>query len=445
MKTAEKKAHRIVAQLQQAGHTAYLAGGCVRDHLLGRQPKDYDIATDAKPEEIQALFSKTLDIGAAFGAVVVVDDGIPFDVTTFRSEAGYTDNRHPEAVTFTDAKADARRRDFTVNGLFYDTREDTVIDYVDGRKDLEAHLIRAIGDPAERFNEDYLRMLRAVRFAATLDFSIEDQTATAIRQAAHHITSISAERVRDELVRLLVEAPRSGDALLMLRSCGLLEHILPEVEAMSGQEQPPEFHPEGDVLTHTVMMLNSMTNADTQLAFAVLLHDVGKPPTAKTVREDDGSERIRFDRHANVGADMAEDILRRLRFSRSEIEAITTCIRGHMRFMDVQSMRDATLRRLIGRPTFETELELHRLDCLCSHGALDNYAFLEDFRTALRNAPVLPPPWISGHDIMKLGVREGPRVGHWLRVAYEAQLNTQFGNREELLAWLKEQIPSNAD
>lgn len=436
----KESARNIVIQLRNAGFTALFAGGCVRDMLLGRTPRDYDVATSAIPEDVRRLFPDAIEIGAAFGVMQVVRDGIATQVATFRADVGTDDGRHPASIRYANPEEDARRRDFTINGMFYDPVSETVLDYVGGRKDLEAKLIRAIGEPAERFAEDYLRLLRAVRFASTLDFRIETRTADAIRAAAHHIAAISAERIQHELTILLTESPRAGQGLRLLLDMGILDVILHEVVALAGQEQPPEFHPEGDVFTHTANMLDSMRTPSATLAYAVLLHDVGKPSTAERVHTEDGAERLRFHGHAAKGAEIAESIMRRLHMPLKEIEAVSHCIADHMRFMDVQRMRPATLRRMVGAPTFETELELHRLDCLGSHGDLDNYHFLVRYVKELANQPALPPPWITGRDILALGIPEGPDIGRWHRAAYEAQLEGRFSARDDLLAWVREQV-----
>jgi poly(A) polymerase len=433
-------AEKITTTLQHAGFTAYFAGGCVRDALLGRTPKDYDVATDARPEEVEALFPKTLPLGKAFGVIAVIDSGITIEVATFREEVGTLDGRRPETVHFSAATEDAKRRDFTINGLFYDPATKTVLDYIGGREDLEKRVIRAIGDPHLRFQEDHLRMMRAVRFTHTLDFSLDEKTAEAIKQLAPLLPRISAERIEMELSRILVEARHPGDALRDLARLGLLEQIIPEMMPMIGQEQPPQFHPEGDVFEHTVLMLNAMTERSRELAYSVLLHDVGKPPTATIGAGTDGKPRIRFDGHAAVGATMSEAILRRLKLPKKEIEHIVAAIHGHMRFMDVQQMRTATLRKMVGAETFPLELELHRLDCLGSHAMLDNYDFLQAFKDKMASEPILPDPWINGRDCIQLGLSEGKAIGKLLKEAYEGQIENRFADREEALAWLKNQI-----
>ncbi len=432
---------RVVETLTRAGFIAYWAGGCVRDMLLGRDAKDIDIATSALPDQVIALFARTRELGKSFGVVQVLQADIPFEVATFRRDAAYEDGRHPTAVHFSGPEEDAHRRDFTINGLFYDPIAERVVDFVDGRRDIEARVLRAIGRPEERFAEDYLRMLRAVRFSAVLEFPIEEETAQAIHRLAPRIAGVSAERIQQELTRMLVEAPKAGHGLVLLRKLGLLEVILPEVARMAGQAQPPQFHPEGDVFTHTALMLDAMENPTPALAYAVLLHDVGKPPTAQTVTQPDGSERIRFDGHDAAGVEIADRILRRLRLPNADIEAVTHCVGHHMRFMHVREMRRAKLRAMVGAPTFPLELELHRLDCAASHGDFSNYEFLLQFVEELKNEPVLPKPWINGLDIMTLGVPEGPQVGVWHRKAYEAQLEGRFADRDQLLDWLRTALP----
>lgn len=436
-------ARQIVETLRAHDHQAYWAGGCVRDRLLGRSPKDIDVATSARPDAIMALFPHTKAFGKAFGVIAVSHLGHTYEVTTFRRESDYTDGRHPCSVSFTDAREDAQRRDFTINALFYDPLTDEVLDYVGGQADLDAHVIRAVGHADDRFEEDHLRMLRAIRFAGRLDFQLEPTTARAIYNHAPQLTRISVERIRDELVRMLTESVRPGDTLRLARECGLLAVVLPEVEALAGVAQPPAFHPEGDVFTHTQLMLNRMQDPSPELAFAVLLHDIGKPATARIGPSADGSERIRFDGHDKVGAECAERILKRLRFSNAFIRDVTHCVRNHMRFMHVQEMRTAKLRALVHAPTYPIERELHRLDCEASHGQLDNYHFLSRFEATLEDEPELPAPWIRGDDVMALGVPEGQAVGFWLKQAYQRQLNDEAADRDALLAWLRREIKDN--
>ena len=429
----------VVRRLQGAGFIAYWAGGCVRDLVLNRQAKDFDVATNAVPDKVIALFPNAVAVGKSFGVVRIPVEGHWYEVATFRKDAAYEDGRHPSQITFSDPETDAQRRDFTVNALFYDPAHEVVIDYANGLVDLENRIIRAVGNPGERFREDHLRLLRAVRFAATLGFSLDPATAAAIRETAPRITAISVERIREELSRLWVESLRSGDALVMLRDLGLLVQVLPEIDVMQGVQQPPEYHPEGDVFEHTVVMMNTMKTDDVRLAWAVLLHDVGKPPTAQL---KDG--RWRFECHANVGEEAARAIMSRLKFSNDDMNAIAFMVGNHMRFVDVKNMRRATLRRLVGAPTFSQELELHRLDCSSCHGDLENYHYLGEFRRQMESEPVLPPAWINGRDIMALGIKEGPEIGVWRKKAYDAQLEGLCPDRGALLEWLKSEIRDQA-
>jgi poly(A) polymerase len=427
-------------ELRRAGFEAYFAGGCVRDMLMGRPAKDFDIATSARPEEVQSLFPRTVATGKAFGVIQVCSEHVACEVATFRRDLAYLDGRHPAGIEFCGAEQDAARRDFTINGLFLDPETERVIDFVGGRDDIARRVIRAIGNPADRFREDYLRMLRAVRFAGTLEFTLDGPTAAAIAELAPHVADVSAERIQNELSRLLLEAPAPGNGILLLRETGLLRIILPEIERLAGQEQPPAFHPEGDVLTHTAKMLNAMTERSPTLVYAVLLHDVGKPETARSVTQADGSDRIRFDGHAKTGAETAERILKRLRMPNRLTEDVVFCVRNHMRFMDVRQMRQSTLRKLVGAATFPVELELHRLDCVCSHGDVSNYTFLRAFSEQLRSEPVLPAPWVNGHDMIAIGIPEGPEIGKWLKRAYELQLDGQAADRESLLELLRKSL-----
>ncbi len=453
MKNAYDNALNILKEIRAAGFTAYFAGGAVRDQLLGRIPKDYDIATNALPEQIEDLFDKTVPVGKAFGVIMVVQNGIETEVATFREDAGYQDGRRPDSVHFCGAEEDAKRRDFTINGMFYDPIADEVIDYVGGKADLEKKIIRAIGDPDRRFAEDHLRMLRAVRFAHTLGFEIDPATRTAIQNHAADLAKISIERIENEFSRTLVESIRPGDALRELVDLGLMETIIPEILPMIGQEQPSEFHPEGDVFEHTVLMLNLMKAGETpairtagvppalpnsfkkSLAYTVLLHDVGKPDTAFM-----GEDRLRFHGHETKSADMAEEILRRLKLPTKKIKAIVIAVKGHMRFKDVPKMNKSTLRKLMGAETFDLELALHWLDCTGSHGLLDNYDFLLKKAEEMKNEPVLPERWVSGRDLIDLGVPPGPRIGELLKLAYDAQLEGKFDTREKLFQWLEPRL-----
>lgn len=428
-------ARDIVATLRAAGHEAYFAGGCVRDLLLGTEPKDVDIATSARPDEVQALFPRTVAVGAQFGVIVVLSGGGEFEVATFRADGEYLDGRRPESVTFADAAGDARRRDFTVNGLFYDPVAGRVLDFVGGQADLEAGVLRAIGAPEERFAEDKLRLLRGVRFAARLGFEIDPATWEALRAGAAGIHAVSAERIRDELAKILTH-PSRVRGFDLLDASGLLREILPEVETLKGCEQPPEFHPEGDVFVHTRLMLDLLpAEVSLPLVLGVLFHDLGKPPTFQ--RDETG--RIRFNGHEYVSAELSRAIMTRLRFSNAEIEAVDALVRNHMAFKDVQQMRVAKLRRFLARPTIDDELELHRVDCTSSHGLLDNYDFLRAKREEFANEPLIPPPLITGHDLIARGWQPGPKFKEVLEAAQTLQLEGAITSRDEALEWLAAQ------
>jgi poly(A) polymerase len=439
--TPRELANRICATLRRRGHPAYLVGGCVRDLLLGRDPSDYDISTGARPEQVQELFPRSLAVGAKFGVILVVEDGAQVEVATFRSDVGYTDGRHPDKVVYSDsAKEDVHRRDFTINGLLIDPVTDEVLDYVDGRADLRRGVVRAIGDPRARFAEDKLRMMRAVRFAARLAFRIDPETLAAAQSLAAQVAQVSPERSRDELTKLLTEgAARPGFELL--DETGLLAVLLPDVARMKGVEQPPQFHPEGDVWIHTRMMLERLLpGCSPTLAWGVLLHDVGKPPTFAPAKGP--GTRIRFDGHVEVGARMAERICRELRFSNDDTQQIETLVASHLRFKDVRQMRQATLKRFVRLPRFEEHLELHRLDCLSSHGSLDAYEFVRDFLAKTPPEQVRPPRLVTGEDLKAMGICPGPRFKEILLAVEEAQLDGRFSNRESALEFARSMCQS---
>ena len=429
----EKTAREIAARLRESGHIAYFAGGCVRDIVREQTPKDFDIATDAKPDIVQELFSRTYAVGAHFGVILVVENAFQFEVATFRSDDAYVDGRHPSAVHFSSPEEDAKRRDFTINGMFYDPVAEEVIDFVGGRADIAAKFVRAIGDPAQRFAEDRLRMLRAVRFATVLDYKIDNQTWEALVAKAASINEISAERIREELVRIFLSSNRTRGWDL-LDSSGLMRAILPEIDAMKGCQQPEQFHPEGDVFEHTRLMLQFLPETvSVPLIFAVLLHDVAKPRTAAV----DETGRIRFNGHDRIGAEMTEEIMRRLRFSGADIAATVEMVRQHMVFKDVPKMREAKLKRFMARPTFRDELELHRVDCEGSHRMLDNYEFLLRKREEFANEPIIPPPLVRGDDLIALGLKPGPKFGEILEAVETQQLEGKLRTHEEALEWMK--------
>ncbi len=435
-------ARSIVLRLQNAGFTALYAGGCVRDRLMGAEPHDYDIATDAHPEQVQSLFPRTVAVGAHFGVIIVLQDGGEFQVATFRNDGQYLDGRRPESVRFSTPEEDAQRRDFTINGLFFDPIAERLIDYVGGQQDLAARLLRAIGNPYDRFREDRLRMLRAARFATTLGFDLDGPTWRAVCENAPHIHEVSAERIREELVKILL-SPRRVRGFDLLDESGLLREILPEIEALKGCEQPPQFHPEGDVFVHTRIMLKLLPGAvSVPLVLSVLFHDIGKPATFAV--DPDG--RIRFSGHDKLGAEMTEQIMTRLRFSRAEIDATVEAVANHMVFKDVQQMRVAKLRRFLARPHIDDELELHRVDCASSHGLLDNYEFLNSRRVEFSIEPLIPPPLITGRDLIALGLPPNPRFSEILEAVQSRQLEGLLRSRDEALAYLQaELLPSKPD
>ncbi|MGD0259023.1 MAG: CCA tRNA nucleotidyltransferase [Verrucomicrobiota bacterium] len=427
----------IVRRLQRAGFPAFWVGGCVRDFWLGREPGDYDIATSALPAQIERLFQRTIAVGRKFGVMVVVEGGRQFQVATFRAEGDYRDGRHPERVAFGDAEADACRRDFTVNGLFYDPVRKQLHDWVGGEADLRARIIRTVGSPAERFAEDHLRLLRAVRLAAQLDFRIEAGTFAALKRNAAKIKTISAERVREELVKLF-RPPHASRGLDLLRASGLLEEVLPEIAAAITCQQSPDFHPEGTVFNHLRLMLQHLPpEADPSLPWAVLLHDVAKPVTALA---DPETGSIHFYGHEKIGADMAAGILGRLRFPRKQIDEVVKAVRCHMQFKDAWQMRKSTLRRLLMRPTFPLELELHRLDCLGSHGRLEVYDFLVEQAGQLEKQPQIRPPLLKGDDLIALGMKPGPALGALLAEIREKQLQDELKTKAEARRWAKGRI-----
>lgn len=428
----------MVLRLQQAGFSAFWVGGCVRDFLLGREPGDYDIATSARPEEIEKLFARTVAVGRKFGVIIVVEGEQQFQVATFRAEADYQDGRRPEKVIFADARADAERRDFTVNGLFFDPIAQRIHDWVGGEADLRAKVIRTIGAPEERFAEDHLRLLRAVRLAAQLGFEMEPATLAAVRTHAEKIKLISAERIRDELLKLF-RPPHAARGLQLLHQCGLLKHVLPEIAATVMCEQSPDFHPEGSVFNHLCLMLEQLpSEAHPSLPWAVLMHDVAKPFTAS---RDPHSGSIHFYEHEKVGAKMAVEILERLRFPRKQVDEIAEVVLHHMQFKDAPKMRKATLRRMLLRETFPLELQLHRLDCLGSHRRLDVYKFLVAQWAQLERQPEIRPPLLTGTDLIELGFKPGPELGRLLAEVREKQLQDELTTPGEAREWVKEQIP----
>jgi poly(A) polymerase len=445
--THREKAVVIIERLREAGHEAYFAGGSVRDMLLGKPPEDYDIATDARPEAIQKIFSRTVQVGAQFGVILVVFEGDPFEVATFRYDGPYLDGRRPSQVRFATMNEDILRRDFTINGMMYDPVEDRVIDLVEGRADLGRGLIRAIGDPRERFREDRLRMIRAARFAASLGFEIEENTFKAIQAEAAAVTQISWERIGEEITRILTEGgARRGFEIL--DASGLLSVILPEVARMKGVEQTPDYHPEGDVYTHTLLLLGQLEVSSgltphasrltppvsETLAYGALLHDVGKP-----VCIERGADRITFYGHTEKGAEMALEILKRLKRSRAVWERVAYLVKNHLRHTQAPKMRVSTLKRFLGEDGIEELLELTRLDALASNGDLQYYAFCRNQLEELAHEEIHPKPLIGGKDLIDMGFAPGPLFHDILEEIHEAQLEGRIGTKEEAMAWVRKQ------
>lgn len=433
-------ADSICDTLQQHGYQAFLVGGCVRDLLLGRQPADYDLTTDATPDHVSQLFPDSIAVGASFGVILVVRNGAKVEVATFRRDLGYSDGRHPDQVAYaTKPEDDVSRRDFTINGLLMRHDSGEVLDFVGGQADLSAGIIRAIGEPVRRFAEDKLRMLRAVRFAARFGYRIEPGTFAAIREYAPEVHSVSAERIREELTKLLTEgAARLGFELL--DDSGLLKELLPEVSAMKGVEQPPEYHPEGDVWIHTRMMLEGLPpGVSPTLAWGVLLHDVGKPPTFRPASET--GDRIRFDSHGEVGVRMAGDICRRLKFSNDVTEQVQALVANHMKFKDVAQMRTSTLKRFVRLPKFDEHLELHRLDCQASHGYLDAYQAVRAFLAVTPPEQVRPARLLTGDDLHEMGYSPGPAYQRILGALEEGQLEGSLLTREQAVEFVRKHYP----
>jgi poly(A) polymerase len=444
----------IVQTLRQRGFQGYLVGGCVRDLLLGREPKDYDVATNATPQQVMEIFSETYAVGAQFGVVLVPapapernavhadmaevsskSDAV--EVATFRSDVGYSDGRHPDEVRFSgDPREDVARRDFTINGMLLDPVTGEVLDFVGGRNDLEAGIICTIGNPEQRFGEDKLRMLRAVRFAARFEYMIEPATFAAMQNSAHQIQVVSRERVRDELTRMLTEG-HARRAFLLLDESGLLKEVLPEISAMKGVAQPPEFHPEGDVFVHTLLLLESLPNpCPLTLAWGALLHDVGKPATFRVA-----PDRIRFDGHVEVGVKMAEKICRELRFSNGETEQILALVDNHMRFGHVTRMKESTLKKFLRMPAFDEHLALHRADCLASHRNLSTYEFVQQKRAEIPAETMRPSPLVTGDDLIAQGHVPGPRFREILTAVEDAQLEGRLPSRDAALEFVRREFP----
>jgi poly(A) polymerase len=426
-----KAAKEIIKSLVKNGFRSLFAGGYVRDSVMGLLEKgDIDIATSATPKDVCRIFPHVVLVGEQFGVVRVNHKGMQFEVATFRKDLNYKDGRHPENVEFSCEKEDALRRDFTINGMFYDPLKNIYIDYVGGKSDIKNKIIRAIGDPYKRFSEDYLRMMRAIRFCAKFDFTIEENTWEAIKKNALEIKKISAERIFMELEKMLV-AKNRGRAVKLLQKSGLLKYIIPELEDTIGIDQPKEFHPEGDVFTHTVRALDMLENPTRTSAFAVLLHDIGKTKTMSI------SDRIRFSNHDKVGASIAEKVLKRLKAPSQLINDVCSIIENHMNFMNVKKMRISTLKKFLSRQTLKEELEVHRADCLASHGDISNYLFLKEKEKELSLEKIKPKPLVTGKDLIALGFVPGPLFKKILDDVYELQLEDRLNTKNEALNWVK--------
>lgn len=451
MTAAKQHAMDIARALRERGFQAYLVGGCVRDLLLGREPADYDVATDASPQQVMEIFPQTFAVGAQFGVVLVpvpraesgesaVSPGekVPVvEVATFRSDIGYSDGRHPDEVRFSkDPREDVRRRDFTINGLLLDPITTEVLDFVGGREDLKAGVIRTIGEAEHRFAEDKLRMLRAVRFAARFEYKIDPAALAAIQRLAREIHQVSRERVREELTKMLTEG-RAKRAFELLDESGLLKEVLPEISATKGVEQPPEFHPEGDVFVHTLLLLEKLpAGCSRTLAWGALLHDVGKPPTFRVA-----PDRIRFDGHVEVGVKMAAEICRRLRFSNDDTDQVLELVDNHMRFADVQRMKESTLKKFLRLPEFDEHLELHRIDCLSSNGIVESYEYTREKLRALPPEAIRPEPLITGQDLIEAGYEPGPRFKEILGAVEDAQLEGRLATLQAAMEYVRREFP----
>ncbi|MDG1149967.1 MAG: HDIG domain-containing protein [Akkermansiaceae bacterium] len=437
MSTQKELATQSAHILREAGHVVYFAGGAVRDQLLGQTPKDYDLATSARPDEVQALFPKSDAIGKHFGVIIIKGAGETIEVATFRTDGSYKDGRRPDSIEFSSPEKDAQRRDFTINGLFQDPLTKEIIDHVGGRTDLDAKILRAIGNPKDRFEEDALRLLRAIRFATTTGFEIESQTWIAIQECAPLLSQISPERIRDEFSRIII-APDRGRGLDLLVESGLIKEFLPEVIDLQGCEQPPQWHPEGDVYVHTRIALSLLDSPPLPLALAVLFHDIGKPATQTWDAE---AERLRFNSHDKIGAQMAEKILRRLRYSNQTTEDVTFMVSRHMRFMHVREMRTAKLKRFMSAETFSMETELHRVDCDSSNGLRDNYDFVRNKGEDFAKEPLIPKPLLTGHDLIHdFEIAPGPKIGKILYEVQTEQLEGRLSDKEAAYQFVKETL-----
>ena len=431
-----RKATIIIQTLQNNNHIAYFAGGCVRDMLLKEVPKDIDIATSATPETVLKLFPHCHQIGAAFGIINVVIENESFEVATFREEDGYTDGRHPAKINYTTSpKLDAARRDFTINAMFYDPINDKILDYHNGEEDLNNHLLKAVGKADKRLSEDFLRILRAIRFAIRFDLTINNDVKNAIIKNLKGLKKLSAERIRDELNKIFI-GKNPHKAFAILEELGIFKIIIPELSALKGVEQSAKYHPEGDVFTHTMLMLEHMTYPNIELAWSILLHDIGKPTTYAL--DEDGIPH--FYAHEKFGQEIAERILFQLKFSKKEIKNISSAVRNHMKFAHVDKMKKAKLKRFMAEDNFSLQLELHRIDCISSHSIMNNYIFLLDELITLKNTPSLPPPLLNGKDIINLGISPGPFIGSLLKKVQDAQLEGIINSKNEAIEMVQSEV-----
>jgi poly(A) polymerase len=435
-----RMAKGIVGQLNQAGFKAFLVGGCVRDIAMGIPPQEYDIATSATPQDVMKIFPSTVPVGVSFGVVLVLEGNNKFEVASFRKEEQYTDGRHPDRIVYsTDEKDDVMRRDFTINGMLYEPFEGTIIDLIGGLDDIQRRTVKTIGKPDDRFREDKLRMLRAIRFGAGLDFEIEENTFMSIKSLAPLISQVSKERIRDEITKIIAQN-HPGNGLRLLRESNLLKYVLPEVEKMNGVPQPPEFHPEGDVFNHTCMVLDRLyeitgENNSPELAMGALLHDIGKPDTYTV------TDRIRFNGHDRIGARIAKNICKELKFSNKQIEIITALVKEHLKFKDVFNMREATIKRFLGTPNFDDHLKLHLADCLASHGSTEAYDFIAKKLTDYKKEELKPKPLLNGYDLIDMGYPRGPLYSEILDSLEEAQLEGTVKNKEDAKNFILKQFP----
>lgn len=427
---------QIISTLKAHGYEAVFAGGCVRDRARGEVPQDYDIATSALPTDIQRLFERTVPVGVQFGVVIVLQDGVSFEVATFREEGGYQDGRRPTDVRFSSLEKDSARRDFKINGLYWDGASNDLIDLVGGMDDLRARRVSTIGDPDTRFQEDHLRILRAIRFATQLEFEIAPETFSSVIRNRALLKKVSPERIRDEFSKILTSCnPHRG--MELLDQTGILDVLLPEVITMKKVEQPMEYHPEGDVFIHTMLLIKQLKRPELSLALGALFHDIAKPATFERA-----ADRIRFHGHDRIGAEMTYQTLKRFAYPNSTIEIVCSLVAEHLRFKDAFQMRKSTLKRFLSLDRFDLHLELHRIDCLASHGKLDAYHFCTQKFEEFSKEPPPPLRLVTGEDLIGMGLRPGPSFKAILTAVEDAILEGTVSDREAGLALAKQLIPT---